>query len=71
MKILYTTKEGGILKPLEINPEKGKEIFAIYLPDGIIWDTLIGVDELSSLFSSADFDELYSKRVAELENKDE
>jgi hypothetical protein len=48
MKLLYTTKEGGIWKGLDINPPDG-DIFAICLPDGTIWDSIIGIDTITSI----------------------
>jgi hypothetical protein len=60
MKILYTTQEGGILKPFEIKPDSDKEIFAIYLPDGTIWDTMIGVDDVTKI-TPDEFEILYNR----------
>ena len=57
MKVLYTIHEGGILKPMEINVPGG-DIFALYLPDGTIWDTMFGVDDIHKL-SPEEFSLLY------------
>jgi hypothetical protein len=42
VKILYTEAEGGTWKGLEISAPR--PIFAICLPDGTIWDPIVGVD---------------------------
>ena len=68
MKILYTVAEGGQLKTFEFNPEPDKEIFAIYLPDGVIWDRMIGVDDVTRL-TPKQFIELYQK-LKEKENNE-
>ena len=58
MKILYTVEEGGVWTPLEIKVPDG-EIFAICLPDGTIWDYVIGVDTIHKIKKTV-FEKLYS-----------
>ena len=48
MRVLYTTREGGSWKPIDINPPDG-EIFAICFPDGAIWDRVVGSDNITSM----------------------
>jgi len=59
MRLMYTIKEGGIMKPLCVVPPVG-EIFAIFLPDGTIWDTSIGVDDITKL-KPGEFDKLFNE----------
>jgi hypothetical protein len=49
MIILVTEKEGGHWKPIEIKYPDGREVFAVCLPDGAIWDKVIGVDDLTKM----------------------
>lgn len=57
MKILVTEKEGGYWKPIEITYPDGREVFAVCLPDGTIWDKIIGIDNVTKM-SKEDFDTL-------------
>ena len=49
MKILVTEKEGGHWKVIDITYPGGQEVFAVCLPDGTIWDKVIGVDDVTAM----------------------
>jgi len=60
MKIFYTETEGGSWKPFEINA------FAIGLPDGTIWDPIVGIDKMFSFTIDKDGNPIikYKKEVS-------
>ena len=58
MIILVTEKEGGHWKPIEISYPGGEEVFAVCLPDGTIWDKMIGIDGVTKM-SKEDMEDNY------------
>ena len=58
MKALYTTEEGGYFKTINV--------FAIFLPDGTIWDDIVGNDRINEM-TPDEFNKLYEE-VSQREN---
>jgi len=49
MIILVAEKEGGFWKPIEIKYPGDKEVFAVCVPDGTIWDIIDGLDNYTKM----------------------